>query len=152
MLSSDAVAAQERVGSFYLYVEADPVDGRNRSRLVVEGTMDSDISVPYFVWECDGDHLTAYVDAGRFLDSSPIETVAQFDEEASSDPAEWPPSEDGRAAFVPDEELGRFTGAAQDSGELFVWLLDYRRTEHSLRFPLEGLAEGLEGLSCASIH
>ncbi len=150
LATTTGLSAQERYGSFFLYREADPIDDTNLSRLLVEGTSDSDVGMPMLVWQCSGERLDVYVDAGRFLDSSAIRVQYRLDDAPPSEPGLWPPSSDGNAAFAPRSVVTELAARARPAAALVVRVRDYRQTDFTLGFPLDGLAAGLDALGCAA--
>lgn len=143
-----AATAQERIGSFVLVQQRDPVTDRDRTFAYT-----TDVDAGYFgtatlVWRCNGNELELYVKAAEYLDDDDVMVQWRFDSQPPSSMRLWNPSTSGTGAFAPTEDIELFTTGAIPAREVVVRLWDYRFDEITYRFRLDGLAASLRRLPC----
>src|SRR5690606_18239469 len=86
-----ASVAQERIGSFVLVQQRDPVTDRNRTYAYTTAVDAGYLETAILVWRCDGDQLELFVKAAEYLDDDDVIVQWRFDSQPPSDRRLWNP-------------------------------------------------------------
>lgn len=117
-----ASVAQERIGSFVLVQQRDPVTDRNRTYAYTTAVDAGYLETAILVWRCDGDQLELFVNAAEYLDDDDVIVQWRFDSQPPSDRRLWNPSTNGTGAFAPPDDIEMFTAGAIPAREVVVRL------------------------------
>lgn len=143
-----ASVAQERIGSFVLVQQRDPVTDRNRTFAYTTAVDAGYLETAILAWRCDGNRFELFVKAAEYLDDDDVIVQWRFDSQPPSDRRLWNPSTNGTGAFAPPDDIEMFTAGAIPAREVVVRLWDYRYNAVTYRFRLDGLVASLRRLPC----
>lgn len=151
VMPSSAVG-QDRIGSFHIVASNDPFDDSDRSSILNLGT-DLERGTPSLAWKCMSDGLNVIVLIGGYMGGDSNDRVRvrhRFDSDPASGEEYWRLLSGNESAYIPMNQVKRFTSRAMTSDQVLIRITDPLDGENRTNtFELEGLRRALQTLPCA---
>ena len=149
MLPVAAAAESKQIGAFTVKSEKDPMSDANRNSIMADGV---EKPGPHgLAWLCREDGLNVMFFWGRYLMShdSSISVAYRFPNQPAVAKG-WDMATIHKAAFIPMSQVKTFTSMAQTADSVTLRVMDRDGDVVTETFRLDGLAEALRTLPCAT--